>query len=265
MTIQHNKLDIQKKNVSRLYQTQFLKAGWWKFCLQFFTSCLNFCSWFWCYGFDRQRKSHRFDAFFESRIRNHWKTEKAKCGKNERSRNPTSQNRGRRKVNIYTWFFLLPLFSYDVNFLFSGYFYTKQLRIYCLSLDMKEKLVYCVPFAKCTSHHLLVTDFLAKSSSFFWREFTPQNSTLCSLNWFLKDRKKGSLQTTNIPTDYFLRENCYPIIFSMLVFARENCYFFVSIKSRDLLWSDFWRNFQNSFWGIFLEIEYIVRPQQVNK
>ena len=110
MTIQHNKLDIQKKNVSRLYQTQFLKAGWWTFCLQFLRPVWIFCSWFWCYGFDRQRKSHRFDAFFESRIRNHWKTEKAECGKNERSRNPTSQNRGRRKVNIYTWFFLLPLF-----------------------------------------------------------------------------------------------------------------------------------------------------------
>ena len=93
----------------------FIRHNFWRlagehFVCNFLTSCLNFCSWFWCYGFDRQRKSHWFDAFFESRIRNHWKTEKAKCGKNERSRNPTSQNRGRRKVNIYTWFFLLPLF-----------------------------------------------------------------------------------------------------------------------------------------------------------
>ena len=47
MTIQHNKLDIQKKNVSRLYQTQFLKAGWWTFCLQFLRPV-----WIFAVGFD---------------------------------------------------------------------------------------------------------------------------------------------------------------------------------------------------------------------
>ena len=78
------------------------------------------------------------------------------------------------KLEIFLW----PHFLMYFFFLFSGYFYTKLLRIYCLSLVMKEKLVYCVPFAKCTSHHLLVTDFLAKSSSFFWREFIPQFHTV---------------------------------------------------------------------------------------
>ena len=81
-------------------------------------------------------------------------------------------------------------------FSFSGYFYTKLLRIYCLSLVMKEKLVYCVPFAKCTSHHLLVTDFLARSSSFFWREFTPQFHTVFYSP--LQNKKKKILHVSEV-------------------------------------------------------------------
>ena len=163
-----------------------------------FTSCLNFCSWFWCYGFDRQRKSHRFDAFFESRIRNHWKTEKAKCGKNERSRNPTSQNRGRRKVNIYTWFFLLPLF-----FVWCKLFIFRVL-LYQAVEDLLFKFGYegkaCLLRAICEMHEspLIGYGFFGEVLELFLTWVYTTNSTLCSLKSFLKDRKKGSFQTTNI-------------------------------------------------------------------
>ena len=142
-------------------------------------------------------------------------------------------------------------------FSFSGYFYTKLLRIYCLSLVMKEKLVYCVPFAKCTSHHLLVTDFLAKSSSFFWREFTPQFHTV--FYSLTNQRKLFSFERVTIFSQIFARKIIFILARKLLsYFWHENCYF------QTLFWREncsfvFWReNCNFVFWRMKIVIFQIL-------